>query len=148
MTRTEHSRRFDGARVALSVLVTAGLGVAVAAVFARYYPRAKDEGPTAAALGDAFTWIFGACIGLLVGSALAALLVRTGSRFVAGLIAGIAGFWIGVAPYVILTGPSDVNFSDSFGFAVVTFIPGLLFVIAGAAAGAALVHVRSRPTGA
>jgi hypothetical protein len=148
MTRPEGSRRLDVPRIALSVLVTAGFGVAVAALFARYYPRAQDEGPTAAALGDAFTWIFGACIGLLIGSALAARLVRTGSGFVAGLGAGVAGFWIGVAPYVVLTAPSDVSFSDSFGFAVVVFIPGLLFVIAGAAAGAALVHVRPHRSGA
>jgi hypothetical protein len=134
----------DPVRIALSAVVSAALGVGVAAAFLHYYPRASDEGPTAAALGDAFTWILGACVGLLIGSGAAALFVRRGSRFFAGMLAGVAGFWIGVMPYLVFTGPSDVSFSDNFGFAVIVFAPGLLFVAAGAAAGAGLRRLRLR----
>lgn len=138
-------RTFDGPRTAFGAAATAGLGVGVAAVFLQFYPRAKDVGPTAAALGDAFTWIFGACVGLCIGSSATALFVRGGSRFTTGLVAGFAGFWVGVMPYVLVTAPSDVSLSDSFGFfAVVVFVPAVLFVTAGAAMGSSLWRLRRR----
>jgi hypothetical protein len=134
----------DPLRIAFSAVLTAALGVAVAAAFLHYYPRASDEGPTAAALGDAFTWILGACVGLLIGSGATALFVRHGSRFFAGMLAGVAGFWVGVMPYMVLTAPSDVSFSDAFGFAVIVFAPAILFVAAGAAIGGGLRRLRLR----
>jgi hypothetical protein len=134
----------DPLRIVLSALLTAVLGVAVAAAFLHYYPRASDEGPTAAALADAFIWILGACVGLFIGSGATALFVRHGSHFFAGMLAGAAGFWVGVMPYMVLTAPSDVSFSDAFGFAVIVFAPGLLFVAAGAAVGAGLRRLRVR----
>jgi len=140
----ENQRPFDGSRLAVCAAATAGLGVATAEVFVRYSPRAHDVGPTAAALGDAFTWIFGACVGVSIGSAAAALFVRRGSRFFAGMLAGVAGFWVGVMPYVVLTAPSDESFSDAFAFAVIVFAPGFVFVAAGAGLGAGLRHLRSR----
>jgi uncharacterized protein YacL len=143
MTNPERSQRLDVARTALSALTAAGLGVAIAELFVHYYPR-SNEGPTAAALDDAFTWILGACVGLLIGSFAAALLVRTGSRFVAGVVAGVVGFLVGVVPYVLLTAPSDVSFSDSLAFAVIVFAPALVFVTAGAALGVGLRRTPSR----
>ena len=134
----------DPLRILLSAVLTAVLGVAVAAAFLHYYPRASDEGPTAAALGDAFIWILGACVGLLIGSGATALFVRHGSRFFAGMLSGAAGFWVGVMPYMVLTAPSDVSFSDAFGFAVIVFAPAILFVAAGAATGAGLRRLRLR----
>jgi len=134
----------DPLRILLSAVLTAVLGVAVAAAFLHYYPRASDEGPTAAALGDAFIWILGACVGLLIGSGATALFVRHGSRFFAGMLAGAAGFWVGVMPYMVLTAPSDVSFSDAFGFAVIVFAPAILFVAAGAAIGGGLRRLRLR----
>jgi len=134
----------DPLRILLSAVLTAVLGVAVAAAFLHYYPRASDEGPTAAALGDAFIWILGACVGLLIGSGATALFVRHGSRFFAGMLAGAAGFWVGVMPYMVLTAPSDVSSSDAFGFAVIVFAPAILFVAAGAATGAGLRRLRLR----
>ena len=135
---------FDGSRIVLSALVTAGLGVAGAAAFLHYYPRANDVGPTAAALGDAFAWILGACVGLLVGSAATALFVRGGSSFFAGLFAGIAGFCVGVVPYLVLTASSDVRLSDALGFALLVFAPGFVFVAAGAAIGTGLRRLLAR----
>jgi hypothetical protein len=134
----------DPFRIGLSAVLSAGLAVAVAAAFLHYYPRASDEGPTAAALTDAFTWILGACVGLFTGSGVAALFVRYGSRFFAGMLAGVAGFWIGVMPYLVVTRPSGVSFPDAFGFAVIVFAPALLFVAAGAATGAGLRRLRLR----
>jgi hypothetical protein len=134
----------DPLRIVLSAVLTAVLGVAVAAAFLHYYPRASDEGPTAAALGDAFIWILGACVGLFIGSGATALFVRHGSRFFAGMLAGAAGFWVGVTPYMVLTAPSDVSFSDAFGFAVIVFAPAILFVAAGAATGAGLRRLALR----
>jgi hypothetical protein len=49
-----------------------------------------------------------------------------------------------VVPYIVLTGPPDVSFSDNLGFAVIVFAPGLLFVAAGAASGAGLRRLLSR----
>ena len=128
----------------VSAAITAATGIAVAEAFLHYYPRANDVGPTAAALGDAFAWIFGACLGLLIGSTATALFVRRGSGFFAGMIAGVAGFWIGVLPYVLLTAPSDVSFSDALAFAVIVFAPSFVFVTAGAAIGTGFRHLRSR----
>ena len=134
----------DPLRIGLSAVLTAVLGVAVAAAFLHYYPRASDEGPTAAALGDAFTWILGGCVGLFIGSGATALFVRRGSRFFAGMLAGAAGFWVGVMPYMVVTAPSDVSSSDAFGLAVIVFAPAILFVAAGAAIGGGLRRLRLR----
>jgi hypothetical protein len=135
--------RVDRPRLVLSAVVTAALGVGVAEVFLHYYPRGRDVGPTAASLGDAFTWMLGACLGLFVGSTATAFLVRHGSRLSAGVAAGIAGFWVGVAPYILLTAPSDVSFSDALAFAVIIFVPALGFVAAGAAIGVGLRRLAS-----
>ena len=140
----DERRPFDGSRIVLSALVTAGLSVAGAAAFLHYYPRANDVGPTAAALGDAFAWILGACVGLLIGSAATALFVRSGSSFFAGLFAGIAGFCVGVVPYLVLTASSDVSLSDALGFALLVFAPGFVFVAAGAALGTGLRRLLAR----
>jgi hypothetical protein len=137
-------RTVDGSRIVLSTLATAGLGVAGGAVFLHFYPRANDVGPTAAALGDAFAWILGACVGLLVGSAATALFVRGGSCFFAGIFTGIAGFWIGVLPYLVWTTPADVSLSDALAFAVIVFVPGFVFATLGAGIGAALQRLLAR----
>jgi len=134
----------DPLRIVLSTGATAALAVAVAAAFLHYYPRANDVGPTAAALGDAFAWILGACLGLFIGSGATALFVRRGSCFFAGMLAGVAGFWVGVMPYVLLTTPSDVSLSDALAFAVIVFAPGFVFSAAGAAVGAGLRRLVAR----
>ena len=146
MTTPEASKPqpFDGSRLVVATALTAGLGVAVAAVFLRSYPRANDVGPTAAALGDAFAWIFGASLGLSIGSIATVLFVRAGSRFFAGFLAGVVGFWIGVMPYLVATAPSDVSSSAALGFSFVAFAPALVFVTAGSAVGVALRGVLRR----
>jgi len=140
----EGRRPVDGPRIVLSVLVTAGLGVAGAAASRHFYPRANDVGPTAAALGDAFAWILGSLRRLLVGSGATALVVRGGSSFFAGIFAGIAGFLVGVVPYLVLTAPSDVSLSDALAFAVIAFVPAFVFVTAGAGIGEGLKRLLAR----
>jgi hypothetical protein len=133
---TSDARALDGSRLVLFAFLSGALGVAVAEAFVQFSPRG-DIGATAASLDDAFAWILGGCLGLLIGSTATAPFVRYGSHLVAGILAGVAGFWIGVAPYLLLTAPSDVSFSDAFGFVVIVFVPGLLFAVARAAIGAA-----------
>jgi hypothetical protein len=145
MTTSEARRpAFAGRQLLLASAATAGLGVAGAAAFLHFYPRADEVGSTAAALGDAIAWILGACLGLLIGSCATALLVQAGSRLFAGIAAGIAGFWVGVVPYLLAGASSDVTMSDALGFAFFAFVPGIVFVTAGAAAGVALQRVLAR----
>src|SRR5262249_10132460 len=134
----------DGPRVLVSIAATAGLAVAGAAAFLHYDSSGSDVGPTAAALGDASAEILGACLGLLVGSAATALFVRRGSRFFSGLLAGVAGFWVGVMPYELLTAPSDVSVADALSFTVIILAPALVFIAAGAAIGAVLRNTLPR----
>lgn len=143
MTTPEAAPRqpFDGLRLVAATALTAGLGVAVAAVFLHSYPRANDVGPTVAALGDAFAWIFGASLGLAIGSIATVLFVRAGSRFFAGFLAGVVGFWIGVMPYLVATAPSDVSSAAALGFSFVAFAPALVFVTVGSAVGVVLRRV-------
>ncbi|HJQ50202.1 MAG TPA: hypothetical protein VJ838_06805 [Gaiellaceae bacterium] len=139
-------RPFDGRRLVVATAVTAGLGVAVAAAFLHFYPRGNDLGATAAALRDAFAWILGASLGLAIGSCATALLVRAGSRFFAGFLAGVAGFWTGVTPYMVATTPSDVSSAAALGFAFIAFAPALVFATVGSALGVALRRVLQRRT--
>ena len=81
-------RRFDGLGIAVSAGVSAGLAVGVAALFLHQSLSASQVGPTWAALSDAFSELAGLCLGLGVGSLLAAAAVRRGSRFGSGIAAG------------------------------------------------------------
>ncbi|MGN6797042.1 MAG: hypothetical protein ACTHKS_02725 [Gaiellaceae bacterium] len=139
-------RPFDGPRFAAATALTAGLGVAVAALFLHAHSRGNDFGATAAALRDAFAWILGASLGLSIGSCATALFVRAGSRFFAGFLAGVVGFWIGVMPYLVATAPSDVSSAAALGFAFIAFAPALVFATAGSALGVALRCVLPRRT--
>ena len=148
MTTPEASpqRPFDARRLGVATAVTAGLGVAVAAAFLHFYPRGNDFGATAAALRDAFAWILGASLGLAIGSCATVLFVRAGSRFFAGFLAGVVGFWIGVMPYLVATAPSDVSSAAALGFAFIAFAPALVFTTAGSALGVALRGVLPQRT--
>ncbi len=84
---------------------------------------------------DAFSEIFGACRGLLIGSAAAALLIRRGSSLLAGVVVGFVAYWLAVAPYLASSDSSDVSTSENVGFVLFVFIPAALFAVAGAAIG-------------
>lgn len=129
------SRR-DLPRFGIATAVGGALGVGLAAVFLHRARSTPDPGPTAGALDDAFSTLFGAGLGLLVGSALAALLTRRGSRLLSGFVAGAVAYALGVAPYLVFTRSSDVGIGEDLGI-VAAFFPLYLapFVILGALLG-------------
>jgi hypothetical protein len=134
------NRRFDIPILAVGSLLTAALGVGLATAFL-YLSRTNagpELGPTAATLDDAFSTLFGAGLGLLVGSGLTACFVRRGSRLAAGILAGVLAYAAVLIPVVVATGPSDVRAGESFGFALVLGIPLGLSVIIGSIVGARL----------
>ena len=133
---TVKSDRFDGWRIVISTVFTAGLAVAMAAAFLYHSSRTAQVGPTSAALSDGFSELAGMCLGLTIGSLATAAFVRRGSRIGSGVFVGVLAFFVGVVPYSWLTSPSDVSTSDNLGWLVVIFIPAALLVIFGAAIGA------------
>jgi hypothetical protein len=132
--------RFDLRVLAIGVLLTGALSVACATGFL-YLSRSgtgPDVGPTAATLNDAFSTLFGAALGLLVGSGVAAGFARRGSRMVTGILAGSFAYAAVLIPVIVVTGPSDVSAGESFGFALVLGVPLGLAVIIGSMIGATL----------
>jgi hypothetical protein len=129
------NRGFDWQRLGVSIAATAALGVGIAAVFLHHASTTPDVGPTAGALEDAFSVIFGACLGLLIGSAVAAPLIRRGSSLLAGVVVGVVAYWLAVAPYLATSGSSDVSTSEDVGFVLLVFVPAAVFAVAGAAIG-------------
>jgi hypothetical protein len=127
--------RLDWSRIAVSTALAAGLGVGMGAAFLYRSGHTPHIGPTSAALSDAFSWIAGACLGLALGSFVAAVLVRHGSRLGSGMVAGVLGFFVGVVPYLLLKAPSDTSTGDDIVFLVFVFIPVLLLVVLGAGLG-------------
>jgi hypothetical protein len=132
--------RFDLRVLVIGGLVAAALSVSCATGFL-YLSRSStgpDVGPTAATLDDAFSTLFGAALGLLVGSGLTACFARRGPRMVTGIIAGSIAYGAVLVPVVVATGPSDVSAGESFGFALVLGVPLGLVVIIGSMIGASL----------
>ena len=101
-----------------------------------------DSGPTAAALSEGFSLLYGAEIGLAVGAAVVAFAARTGPRLLTGLIAGLLGYAIVLAPPLVVTAPSDVSLADAIvtaAFAAILVAPAILL---GAAIGAGIARYR------
>ncbi len=130
--------RFDIPVLAVGGLVSAALSVGLGTAFL-YISRTNtrpDVGPTAATLDDAFSTLFGAALGLLVGSGLTAFLARRGPRITTGVVAGVLAYAAVLIPVVVATGPSDVSAGESFGFALVLGVPLGICVLIGAIVGA------------
>ena len=134
------ARRLDIPILVLGCLLTAALSVGLATAFL-YVSRTNanpDIGPTAATLGDAFSTLVGAGLGLLAGSGLAAYFTRRGSQIATGVLAGVVVYAAVLIPLVVATRPSDVSAGESFGFALVLGIPLALCAIVGSIVGARL----------
>jgi len=86
--------------------------------------------------------LYGAAIGLAVGSALVALTARIGSRTLAGAIAGLLGYGCILAPVLIATAPSDVSFEESIEFVVFAAILLTPAILPGAGVGARMAGYR------
>ena len=126
---------FNWQRVAVTIAVTAALGVGLAAAFLHHASTAPDVVPTAGALEDAFSVVFGACLGLLIGSAAAALVIRRGSSLLAGAVVGFVAYWLAVVPYLASIASSDVSTSEDVDFTLLVFVPAAVSSVAGAAIG-------------
>lgn len=135
--------------VDLPRLVVASVGAAfmslgLALALLRYAQSTPDLGPTAAALDEGLSVALGAALGLVIGAALGAMLVRRGSRVVAGALAGFVAYVGAVAPVFIFTGPSDVTLGEMLGTAAYLLIPVVPLVIAGALFGAWIAMLMHR----
>jgi len=130
--------RFDIPVLALGSLISAALSVGLGTAFL-YISRTNtgpDVGPTAATLNDAFSTLFGAALGLLVGTGLTAFFARRGPRITTGVLAGVLAYAAVLIPVVVATGPRDVSAGESFGFALVLGVPLGICVLIGAIVGA------------
>lgn len=81
----------------------------------------------------------GAGLGLVLGGALTAMLVRNGSRLVAGATAGLVAYVLVLGPLFVFSGPSDTSASEMIGVAVFLVVPLGFCALAGAAIGS-VVH--------
>jgi hypothetical protein len=126
--------RFDLPALVAGALGTAALsiGLAEALLRASQANPNPDTGPTAATLDDAFSFIAGASLGMLVGCALTAFFCRRGSRTATGIAVGFLAWLTGFLPF------------DGWGEALFLGLPLALAGISGAIIGAGLGATRDR----
>src|SRR3954451_17794719 len=136
--------RLDPSRVAIATGVAGGLGLGLAAAFLRHAQGTTHVGPTSATLDEAFSAFFGAGVGLLLGSAFCALLIRRGSPLLSGLLAGLAAYVLVLAP--ILVYAYDVSLAEDLslgglGVLAVLLLPFGVFALLGATVGGFIASV-------
>jgi hypothetical protein len=132
--------RFDASVIATGGLLSGAFALGTALLLRSWL--STDSGPTAAALSEAFSLLYGAAIGLAVGAAFVAFAARTGPRMLTGLIAGLLGYAITLAPALVVTAPNDVSLAESIStaaFAAILVAPAILL---GAAVGAGIAGYR------
>jgi hypothetical protein len=139
--------RIDASRVAVGAIVAAGLAVGLAAALLHDAQERAHVGPTSATLDEAFSALFGACIGLAIGGALCAVAIRRGSRLLAGLLAGTAAYVLVLAPLLIWW--DDVSLSEDLspgglGFLAFLLLPSGAFALLGACTGAFIASLAHR----
>jgi hypothetical protein len=139
--------RLDSSRIAIATVVAAGLGVGLAAAFVRHAQHTRHVGPTSATLDEAYSSFFGAGIGLAVGSAFCALLIRRGSPLRSGLLAGLAAYVLVLAPVLVYT--DDVGLAEDLSLGGLAFLAFLLlafglFALLGATVGGLIASVLHR----
>jgi hypothetical protein len=139
--------RLDPSRIAIATVVGAGLSVGLAAAFLRHAQGTRHVGPTSATLDEAFSSFFGAGIGLALGSALCALLIRRGSPLVSGLLTGVAAYVLVLAPVLVCT--DDVSLAEDLspgglGFLAFLLLPFGVFALLGATVGGFIASVLHR----
>jgi hypothetical protein len=130
--------RLDLPRIGLGAALAAGLSVGLCLAFLRRSEASVEPGPTAATLDDAYSAWFGAGLGLLLGCAVCALLVRRGPRVLSATLAGIAAYALALVPLDLLTLPEDVALSEEVSFVVFILPVAVLLAWCGGAAGATL----------
>ena len=135
-------RRLDMSVIAAGALVSGALALGTARLL-QASVSTEGVGPTAATLSDAFSLFFGAAIGLAAGSASVAFAARTGPRIVTGLIAGLLGYGLIVAPTLMALAPSDVSVRESISTAALAGTLVTPFILLGAAVGAGIRGYRT-----
>jgi peptidoglycan/LPS O-acetylase OafA/YrhL len=128
-------QQFDVPRLAIGAGVTAALSVGLAATLLHHAYHTANEGPTSATLEEAYDAFYGAGLGLVLGSAITAILARRGSRLLNGIAAGVVAYALVLAPILVFSGPSDVGLGEEVGFAAVLALPALVFAALGAMLG-------------
>ncbi len=136
---------FDAPVLATGGLLSGALALGAALVLRSWVDTGSDVGPTAATLNEAFSLLYGAAIGLAVGAALAAFAARSGPRILSGVLAGLCGYVVVLAPTLIVTRPSDVSAAEDICTAVIGAIVLIPALLVGAVAGAGIA--RHRKTG-
>jgi hypothetical protein len=137
----------SGRRLDMSVIAAGGLASGAlalgTALLLETSVSTEGVGPTAATLRDAFSLLLGAAIGLAAGSASVAFAARTGPRILTGLIAGLLGYALILAPTLIATGPSDVSVPDSISTAALAAALVTPAILLGATVGAVIRGYRT-----
>jgi hypothetical protein len=139
------SRRIHAPLIVGGGLISGALGLG-AALLLRSSLDTRSAGPTAAALDDAFSLLYGAALGLAVGSAAVALAAPVGPRIVTGLMAGLLGYAAVLVPVLVVSRPSDVSMTESILTAAFTAILVTPAIALGALVGGAIAGRRRRPT--
>jgi len=101
-------------------------------------------GPTSATPDEAFSAFFGAGLGLALGSAFCALVIRRGSPLLSGLLTGVAAYVLVLAP--VLTYTDDVSLAEDLslgglGFLAFLLLPFGAFALLGATVGGFIASV-------
>jgi hypothetical protein len=123
-------------------LLSGPLALGAALVLRSWVDAGSDVGPTGATLDEAFSLLYGAAIGLAVGAASVAFASLSGRRILSGVLAGLVGYAVVLAPALIVTRPSDVSTGDTVVTAVLGAILLVPAVLAGAAVGAGIAGHR------
>jgi hypothetical protein len=130
-------RLLDLPRIGVATVVTAALGLALAAALLDHSRSTPHVGPTSATLDDAFSILLGAALGLALGGLLAALLVRRGSRVLSGVLVGLLAYAFVLAPAAVAT--DDVSLSEDLSAGGLAFLALLAIPLGASAALGAIV---------
>jgi hypothetical protein len=125
---------FDTSFVAIGGVMSGALALGAALLFKSLL--STDGGPTAAALSEGLSLLYGAAVGLAVGAALIAFGARAGPPVLTGSIAGMIGYSFVLVPVLIMTGPDDVSYGESFSTAVFVAVLVAPAIALGAVVGA------------
>jgi len=125
-------RLLDLPRIGVATVVTAAIGLGLAAAFLQHSRSTPHVGPTSATLDDAFSILFGAAVGLALGGVLGALLVRRGSRVLSGVLVGLLAYTFVLAPVLVAT--DDISLAEDLNASGLAFLALLALPLGASAA--------------
>ncbi len=143
--REAPKRHFETALIVGGGLLSGALALATAVLFNSWLDTDSQVGPTAATLNDAFRQLYGAYVGLALGTAFVAFAARTDASFLTGLLAGLFGYGVVLAPALVVTAPNDVSLAEAIETAAFVAVLVTPAILVGAVTGAAVA--RRRKTG-